>query len=47
MTGASLGFSKVVFTPDYFKNYPLVVDKNDIPSVYAYQKISSAEYGWG
>ena len=38
MTGASLGFSKVVFTPDYFKNYPLVVAKNDIPSVYALTK---------
>ena len=35
MTGAALGFSKVVFTPDYFKNYPLSVDNNDIPSVYS------------
>jgi sugar lactone lactonase YvrE len=35
MTGAALGFSKVVFTPDYFKNYPLIVNKNDIPSVYS------------
>ena len=38
MTGAPLGFSKIVFTPDFFKNYPLVVPKNDIPSVYALTK---------
>ncbi len=38
MTGAAMGFSKIVFTPDYFKNYPLKVDKNDIPAVYAVTK---------
>jgi len=38
MTGASLGFSRVVFTPGYFENYPLLADKNDIPTVYAVTK---------
>ncbi|MDP4224473.1 MAG: histidine kinase [Bacteroidota bacterium] len=38
MTGSSLGFSKVVFTPDYFRNYPLPAEKNDIPAVYAITK---------
>ena len=38
MTGAAMGFSKVIFTPDYFKNYPLIFDKNDIPAVYAITK---------
>lgn len=38
MTGASLGLNKVIFTPDYFKNYPLVPEKNDIPAVYAISK---------
>ena len=35
MSGASLGLNRVIFTPDYFTNYPLLTDKNDIPSVYA------------
>jgi streptogramin lyase len=35
ITGAALGLSRVVFTPDYFTNYPLPADKNDIPAVYA------------
>jgi hypothetical protein len=35
MTGASLGLNRVVFTPDYFKDYPFLVHKNDIPAVYA------------
>ncbi len=35
MTGASLGLNRVVFTPDYFNNYPLPANKNDIPAVYA------------
>ncbi|MFZ0282508.1 MAG: triple tyrosine motif-containing protein, partial [Bacteroidales bacterium] len=35
MTGAPLGLSRVVFTPDYFKNYLLSADKYDSPAVYA------------
>jgi ligand-binding sensor domain-containing protein/anti-sigma regulatory factor (Ser/Thr protein kinase) len=38
MTGASLGISRVVFTPDYFKNYPLIAGKNDVPQVYTIAK---------
>jgi streptogramin lyase len=38
MTGASLGFSRVVFTPGYFNNYPLLAGKNDLPTVYAVTK---------
>jgi ligand-binding sensor domain-containing protein len=38
MTGASLGLNRVIFTPEYFKNYPLVSEKNDIPAVYAITK---------
>jgi hypothetical protein len=38
MTGASMGLNRVIFTPEYFKNYPLVSEKNDIPAVYAITK---------
>jgi ligand-binding sensor domain-containing protein len=38
MTGASLGLNRVIFTPEYFKNYPLVSEKNDVPAVYAIAK---------
>jgi len=37
-TGAAIGLNSVVFTPGYFKNYPLEVEKNDIPAVYAITK---------
>lgn len=38
MTGASLGLNRVIFTPGYFRNYPLDTKKNDIPAVYAITK---------
>jgi len=38
MTGSALGLSRVVFTPDYFTNYDIPVEKNDIVSVYSITK---------
>jgi DNA-binding LytR/AlgR family response regulator len=38
MTGASFGLNRVIFTPEYFKKYPLVSEKNDIPAVYVITK---------
>ena len=38
MTGSALGLSRVVFTPDYFTNYDIPVEKNDVVSVYSITK---------
>ncbi|OFY64398.1 MAG: hypothetical protein A2Y71_00090 [Bacteroidetes bacterium RBG_13_42_15] len=35
ITGASMGLNRVIFTPDYFKSYLLLTEKNDMPAVYA------------
>ncbi len=35
MTGGPMGLSRVVFTPDYFKNYLLSAGNNDSPAIYA------------
>lgn len=35
VTGAALGLTRVVFTPDYFKDYPLPGEENDVRAVYA------------
>ena len=35
LTGAALGLTRVVFTPDYFKDYPLPGEENDVRAVYA------------
>ncbi len=37
-TGAAIGLNRIVFTPGYFKTYPLKVENNDIPAVYAITK---------
>ena len=37
-SGAAIGLNRIVFTPGYFKNYPLEVEKNDIPVVFAISK---------
>ncbi|HBC79652.1 MAG TPA: hypothetical protein DCZ51_13545 [Bacteroidales bacterium] len=41
ITGAALGINRVVFTPDYFTNYDIPVEKNDIPAVYSIAKDKS------
>jgi ligand-binding sensor domain-containing protein len=38
ITGAALGLNRVVFTPDYFTNYDILVEKNDVASVYSITK---------
>jgi ligand-binding sensor domain-containing protein len=38
MTGSALGLNRVVFTPDYFTNYDIPVEKNDVASVYSITK---------
>jgi ligand-binding sensor domain-containing protein len=38
MTGSALGLNRVVFTPDYFINYDIPVEKNDVASVYSITK---------
>lgn len=38
LTGASIGLNRVVFTPAYFRIYPLEFEENDIPAVYAITK---------
>jgi len=38
VTGAALGLSKVVFTPDYFTSLDIPVEKNDIATVYSVTK---------
>ncbi len=38
MTGAAMGLNRVIFTPEYFKSYPLLSEKNDMPAVYAITK---------
>ncbi len=35
LTGAALGLTRVVFTPDYFKDYPLPGEENNVRAVYA------------
>ena len=35
ITGSGFGLNRIIFTPDYFRNYPIVAEKNDIPAVYA------------
>lgn len=41
MTGSALGLNRVIFTPDYFMNYDIPVEKNDVPSVYSITKDKS------
>lgn len=37
-SGASAGLKKVIFTPDYFKHYPVLSDKDEMAQVYAIAK---------
>lgn len=37
-SGASLGLKNIIFTPDYFKHYPVLSDKEDMAQVYAITK---------
>ena len=37
-TGAALGLTRVVFTPDYFTDYDIPVEKNDVAAVYSITK---------
>jgi ligand-binding sensor domain-containing protein len=38
ISGAALGLSRVVFTPDYFTNYVIPVGNNDVVTVYSITK---------
>lgn len=37
-SGASMGLKSVIFTPDYFKHYPVLSNKDDIAQIYAIAK---------
>ncbi len=37
-TGAALGLTRIVFTPDYFTDYDIPIEKNDVAAVYSITK---------